>query len=246
MSFCPQCGVENPSSARFCDQCGAALPVRSVSPPQSTAPTAAAAPPANSTGAAGLRSCSQCGTIVIPGEAFCDSCGAPLLGPTTSAPSKPAAPNLPYGGVPPQPNYPAPQPSTFKPSAPPPVQSFQPAPVAPSSAPGRSILAPAQLFMPEEGRAIKLPEASQVIIGRIDSMSSFTPDIDLTPYGAFENGVGRRHLQLSVQGGQIIAEDLGSKNGSFINGKKLSPHSPYQLRNGDELCLGTLVMRLQL
>ncbi|MCG8347326.1 MAG: FHA domain-containing protein [Chloroflexales bacterium] len=167
------------------------------------------------------------------------------MGPSTSASSRPAAPDLPYGGVPPQPNYPAPQPSSFKPQAPP-VQSFQQAPVAPSGMPVRNVLAPAQLFVPEEGRAIKLPEASQVVIGRIDSMSSYTPDIDLTPYGAFENGVGRRHLQLSVQSGQVIAEDLGSTNGSFINGRKLSPHSPHQLRNGDELRLGTLVMRLQL
>ena len=31
MPFCPQCGIDNPANARFCDQCGAALiPVASV------------------------------------------------------------------------------------------------------------------------------------------------------------------------------------------------------------------------
>ena len=52
MPFCPQCGIDNPASARFCDQCGAMLiPVANspataaatspgVSPgPSSSAPT---------------------------------------------------------------------------------------------------------------------------------------------------------------------------------------------------------------
>ena len=32
--FCPQCGIDNPANARFCDQCGAALiPVAPVAAP---------------------------------------------------------------------------------------------------------------------------------------------------------------------------------------------------------------------
>ncbi|NTU79980.1 MAG: zinc-ribbon domain-containing protein, partial [Chloroflexales bacterium] len=69
MPFCPQCGVENPSSARFCDQCGAvliAVPVqgRPLVPatPVSPAPVAGQA-------SAGPSVCPQCGMAVIPGEA---------------------------------------------------------------------------------------------------------------------------------------------------------------------------------
>jgi hypothetical protein len=72
MPFCPQCGVDNPESARYCDQCGAMLiPV----PAQTTAPATA---PATSVPAIGPTVCPQCGQAAIPGEAFCDNCGAPL------------------------------------------------------------------------------------------------------------------------------------------------------------------------
>jgi hypothetical protein len=78
MPFCPQCGVDNPESARYCDQCGAMLiPV----PAQTTAPATA---PATSVPAIGPTVCPQCGQAAIPGEAFCDNCGAPLSAPSRS------------------------------------------------------------------------------------------------------------------------------------------------------------------
>ncbi|HRC76531.1 MAG TPA: zinc ribbon domain-containing protein, partial [Kouleothrix sp.] len=38
MPFCPQCGVDNPASARFCDQCGAALIPVPAAPAAATTP----------------------------------------------------------------------------------------------------------------------------------------------------------------------------------------------------------------
>src|SRR5512138_1925489 len=93
MPFCPQCGIDNPANARFCDQCGAALiPVTqpaapTVAAPQPAAPMAPAlAAPAVSS-SSGAIICPQCGATAIPGEAFCDNCGAPL-----NAPIRPAGP----------------------------------------------------------------------------------------------------------------------------------------------------------
>lgn len=269
MPFCPQCGVENPPSARFCDQCGAQLiPVPAQSSvPAPSMPTPAAPLPA-ATGAtivAGPSVCPQCGTAVIPGEAFCDSCGASLLTSTPAAPA-PAAPTLPYGGVPPQPTYPAPQPvgttmpqpavaQTQAPAAAPPLvpptivtPPARPAPVAPPpppAAPARSNLAGIRLLVQPSGAMVALPGAAEAVIGRADPVSNFSPDVDLGGHGALENGVGRRHGRVFIQNGQVFVEDLDSTNGSFLNASRLAPRSPQPLRDGDELRLGNLVLKVR-
>jgi pSer/pThr/pTyr-binding forkhead associated (FHA) protein len=41
-----------------------------------------------------------------------------------------------------------------------------------------------------------------------------------------------------VQGGELFIRDLGSTNGTRLNGALLSPEQPVRLRDGDELELG--------
>jgi DNA-binding winged helix-turn-helix (wHTH) protein len=50
--------------------------------------------------------------------------------------------------------------------------------------------------------------------------------------------VSRRHAELVVQDGRVTIEDLGSRNGTFLNGTRLTGASP--LAHGDEIRLGTL------
>ncbi len=247
MPFCPQCGVENPTTARFCDQCGAvliAVPVqgRPVVPATPVTPAPPPAPVAGPVSAgpasAGPSLCPQCGTAVIPGEAFCDNCGAALLGGMRPAPAV-AAPTLPYGGVPAQPSYPPPQPAQ-------PAPVVSPVPPPPPAPPARAALAPASLLVRSSGAGLPLPAVTQAVIGRSDPVSNFFPDLDLTPHGAVEGGVGRRHARLFVQGGQIFVEDLDSTNGTFRNGARLAPRQPTPLANGDELRLGNLALTVQL
>lgn len=235
MPFCPQCGVENPPSARYCDQCGAVMiPVPAqgpAAPPPATIPGRPIAP-----ATAGPSTCPQCGTAVIPGEAFCDNCGAPLLGT-----ARPVAPTPTYGGVPPQPAYPPPRPVA---PATPPVAPTPP-PVAPAPPP-RATLAPARLIVQPSGAAVALPAAPQALVGRADAVSNFFPDVDLTDYDGINLGVGRRHARLFVQAGQIMVEDLDSTNGTFLNAARLSPRQPTPLKQGDELRLGNLRLRVEL
>lgn len=249
MPFCPQCGVENPASARFCDQCGAvlvAVPVqgRPVAPAIPVPPAGAA--PVTGRAAPMPTSCPTCGAAVIPGEAFCDTCGASLLGP-----ARPTAPAPPFGGVPPQPSYPAPQPVAPAPPplvTPPLVTPPQPAP-APEPAPlppARTTLAPARLVVQPSGATIALPATPQALAGRADAVSNFFPDVDLSEYGGLDLGVGRRHARFFVQGGQIFVEDLDSTNGTFLNAARLSPRQPAPLKQGDELRLANLRLRVEL
>jgi pilus assembly protein CpaF len=48
--------------------------------------------------------------------------------------------------------------------------------------------------------------------------------------------VSRRHARLLFDAGVYIAEDLGSTNGTFVNGQRLN--SPMPLRSGDVIMLG--------
>ena len=51
-----------------------------------------------------------------------------------------------------------------------------------------------------------------------------------------DKGVSRRHLQLSMQGGAVVATDMGSTNGTLINGVPL--RAPVVLANGSLLRMG--------
>lgn len=53
MPFCPQCGTNNPETARFCQSCGGAMP---VAPPQAPASRGPAPPPQPSPPAYGAPS----------------------------------------------------------------------------------------------------------------------------------------------------------------------------------------------
>ena len=52
--------------------------------------------------------------------------------------------------------------------------------------------------------------------------------------------VSRRHARLTFQGGKYVLEDLGSTNGSFVNGQRLS--GPHVLKAGDVVALGEQIV----
>ena len=84
----------------------------------------------------------------------------------------------------------------------------------------------------------------EVTIGRLDPASASFPDVDLTTDDALDRGVSRRHAKIIQRGHEVFIEDLGSMNGTFVNRKKLTPHLPEALRNGDQLQLGKLMLRV--
>jgi hypothetical protein len=84
----------------------------------------------------------------------------------------------------------------------------------------------------------------ELVLGRSTSNSPMSPDIDLTPAGAAEAGVSRLHVAVryEAQDSALQIYDLGSANGSFVNGQRLHPREIRILRNGDQLRLGKLVI----
>ncbi len=85
----------------------------------------------------------------------------------------------------------------------------------------------------------------EAIFGRKDPATGAMPDIDLTPYAGYRMGVSRRHAAIARNATQgLDVRDLGSSNGTFLNGQQLVAHRLYHLRNGDELRLGQMVIRV--
>jgi len=46
-------------------------------------------------------------------------------------------------------------------------------------------------------------------------------------------GISRHHARISVSGGRVTIEDLGSKNGTYVQGERVQ--GPRELRDGDEI-----------
>lgn len=70
---------------------------------------------------------------------------------------------------------------------------------------------------------------SEIIIGREDNVDITIP----------ASAVSRRHARLILEGDQYFIEDLGSSNGTFINGQSLTKRRP--LNSGDRIRLGQII-----
>lgn len=92
---------------------------------------------------------------------------------------------------------------------------------------------------------IVLKPKSETIFGRRDPATGAMPDIDLTPYAGYRMGVSRRHAAIRIGSeSNLDLWDLGSSNGTFLNGQRLSAHRPYRLHDGDEVRLGQMVIHI--
>lgn len=84
----------------------------------------------------------------------------------------------------------------------------------------------------------------EMIIGRRDSDLGVYPEIDLSEFQSLHYGVSRRHAMICVQEGRLHVRDLGSTNGTQINGQLCEANRDYRLRHNDELTVGRLRMQI--
>ena len=85
---------------------------------------------------------------------------------------------------------------------------------------------------------ITLNLGERFMVGRSDEGEPADISLDLSPYGAAQNGVSRSHAAFLYQDGMVYIEDCNSTNGTRINGFQLIADRPYRLRDGDELEFG--------
>ncbi len=82
-----------------------------------------------------------------------------------------------------------------------------------------------------KGEEHPLPEDKETIIGRSASI-----EIVL-----MEDMVSRKHSKITFDNGKIQLEDLGSTNGTFVNGEKISKIA---IEKGDRILIGTSIMKV--
>ncbi len=103
--------------------------------------------------------------------------------------------------------------------------------------PQTNILGPAWRLQFKVGdKKITLDLEDVMLIGRsADGEEQKSLSLDLGPHGAYQGGVSRQHAAITRHEGGLYVEDLGSTNGTRINGFQLTARRKYRLRDGDEV-----------
>jgi hypothetical protein len=203
------CPKGHPSTdADFCSNCGTR-----IGPPESLL---SAAP------GEGPIKCPDCGTLHTTASVrFCEVCGY----------------NFETGG---HGEVPAPPPPAVAPPLLPPLLPPLPPPaplvwdllviVDPSLRTAESPEAPAN----QAPQQIRLSKESS-LIGRRSMARAIEPDIALDPDAA----VSHRHALLLLQPDQtLLLRDIGSSNGTAVNGSEIPPMTDTPLKDGDQITLG--------
>jgi pSer/pThr/pTyr-binding forkhead associated (FHA) protein len=102
----------------------------------------------------------------------------------------------------------------------------------------------ASLHMIESGQIISLADRDEFTIGRTSEGQPIMPDVDLTDFNAYANGVSRLHCVIKKANSKTVVMDLGSSNGTFRNGVRLSVHVETPINHGDVLSLGKLKIQV--
>ncbi|MBK6513827.1 MAG: DUF4388 domain-containing protein [Polyangiaceae bacterium] len=82
-----------------------------------------------------------------------------------------------------------------------------------------------------QGGEFPLGENKEIIIGR-------SSDLDMV---LVEDMVSRRHARIACSDVDITIEDLGSTNGTFVNGEKIKRSN---LKEGDRVLIGTSILKV--
>jgi hypothetical protein len=239
MHTCPK---GHPSTeADFCSECGAKIMGVGVE----LVPTSVSTPATTANISIGSQLCPECST---PHESdsgnFCEICGYNFL---TNAKGGDPLSNFP------PPIVEVPTRTTTVPTQPP--NPLADAPISPPEAIGRwqliisidpslatsdSPLPPAQapivIELDHPTNSIDTTDRSiAMLIGRNSQARAIHPEIPLD----FDDAVSSRHAILTLYpDGTLVLRDIGSSNGTMINGREIAVMADIPIGSGDEISLG--------
>jgi len=106
-----------------------------------------------------------------------------------------------------------------------------------------------QARLVEIGSGIVFPLADQreTTVGRLDPVTGIHPEVDLTPIDV-KRSTSRRHARLRREddGSYSVIEDVGTMNGTFVNGVRLTAGRAFPIRPGDTVTFGTIQCRFEI
>lgn len=165
-----------------------------------------------------MITCPVCKNKEMPGAFFCSKCGNRLVNPGESSTDQIETLIVDHIERIPIPPFPKP----------------------PSEATDSKVA----LLVIKNGVVIHVRGKDDFTLGRSTKGQTIIPDIDLNPFHAYEAGVSRLHANLIISDTDIFIHDLGSANGTRLNGEKIDPHLDYAVKHGDRLSLGQLKIQV--
>jgi CRP-like cAMP-binding protein len=105
----------------------------------------------------------------------------------------------------------------------------------------------ARLVEITSGITFPLADSRETTIGRIDPVTGIHPGIDLTPVDG-KRSISRRHARIRREddGGFSLIEDVGTMNGTFVNGVRLVAGRAAPVGAGDTVVFGTIPCRFEI
>ncbi len=169
-----------------------------------------------------MITCPNCKHQELDGALFCSECGAQLVFTINNEEENSTGDSMAQAA--PQ-QKPSTQPETPKPTT-----------------SGNNI----SLKLVGSDQVIPLAGQKEFTIGRITEGQPILPDIDLSPYEGYAEGVSRLHTAIRVTDRGVMIVDLGSSNGTRINGQKIVPNVNYPLKDGDMIALGKIKLQISI
>lgn len=235
MITCPQCGGQNLPGMAYCENCGSPLPQGgAASAPVATAyaPGAAISPAGGGSAASpaapapGLVTVEDPASIALPLPVMPADRLAPGPDLNVPAPAVAGANDIAGGQIDASANQPA--------------QGTADLPQLGSLMPSQTGARAAMLTLTfPTGQTFSM-QGDEVNVGRADVAQNWRPELDVIPYGggAPDLGVSRHHARVMRHDNSFAVTDMGSTNGTYINGHAVPYNQPAPLDNGDTLSFG--------
>jgi hypothetical protein len=164
--------------------------------------------------------CPNCKSINVSGTVFCSECGAQLLYSEVLVTQSITTAQV--------------------------REAFAKQPTNPLVSPQVEVTTWASLHLLDTGQMLPLMDRNEFTLGRVSDGQPIMPDIDLSAYQAYASGVSRLHAILKRIGSRVVIMDLGSANGTYLNGRRLDPNLEQSINHGDIIALGKLKIQILL
>ena len=119
-----------------------------------------------------------------------------------------------------------------------------PEPPAPEDPEAEAV--PEHLVHKKSGMDFFFARGTETSVGRRDPVTGIYPDVDLSPVDG-QRSISRRHAKIFRRGEKyFLSEEIGTMNGTFVNGERLETGVPAEVKPGDELRFGVVEVEFRL